>query len=288
MSLPGAIPTDPREAFPGSVVVVAPHMDDEILACGGTLAQLVDKERIHVAFATDGSRSPVPMFPWQGRPAPDLPTIRRDEAVAALDVLGIGRERVEFWDLPDGALARRTRQLRERLVTFIDHVRPDNLFTPFRYDRHPDHVALHHATLWAAHQATPPVAVVEYFVYYRWALIAGGDVRRFLKPGLLIEIDASAVCEWKHEALKRYRSQTTRFYPWQDRPILPPERVDEVCRAPEYFLRYDPGCPGSCVFARSRRWLRLVHAVEPGLKRRKEEIRALLRGRRLAEASSTF
>jgi LmbE family N-acetylglucosaminyl deacetylase len=278
VSLPGAVPINPGEAFPGTVVVAAPHMDDEILACGGTLARLPDKERIHVAFATDGSRSPVPTFPWQGRPAPDLPAIRRDEAVAALGVLGIGRERVDFWDLPDGALVRQARELRERLATLIDQVRPDSVFTPFRYDRHPDHVALHHATLWAAHRASPPVAVVEYFVYYRWALIAGGDVRRYLKPGLLIEIDSSAVSERKHDALTHYRSQTTRFYPWQDRPILPPERVVEVCRAPEYFLRYDAGCPGSRVFERSRHWLRLVHAIEPGLKRRKEEVRALLRG----------
>jgi LmbE family N-acetylglucosaminyl deacetylase len=286
VSLPVAVPTDPAEAFPGTLVVVAPHMDDEILACGGTLARLPDKERIHVAFATDGSRSPVPTFPWQGRPASDLPAIRRNEAVAALGVLGIGRERVDFWDLPDGALARRVRELRERLATFIDLVRPDSILTPFRYDRHPDHVALHRATLWAARRASFPVAVVEYFVYYRWALIAGGDVRRFLKPGLLIEIDGSDASERKHDALIHYRSQTTRFYPWQDRPILPPERVVEVCRAPEYFLRYDADCPGSCVFARSRRWLRLVHAVEPRLKRRKEEVRALLRGRRPAGIES--
>jgi LmbE family N-acetylglucosaminyl deacetylase len=287
VNLPGAVPVDPAEAFPGTVVVLAPHMDDEILACGGTLAQLPDKERIHVAFATDGSRSPVPTFQWQGRPATELPAIRRDEAAAALGVLGIGSERVDFWDLPDGALARHTREMRQQLAILIDRVRPDSIFTPFRFDRHPDHLALHRATLWAASRGVARVAIVEYFVYYRWALISGGDVRRFMKPGLLMEVDVSSEADRKLEALHRYRSQTTLFYPWQDRPILPAERVAEVCRTPEYFLRYDAESPGASVFARSRRWIRLVHAVEPMLKRRKEEVLALLRARRPVGPDST-
>ena len=51
------------DRFAGTVLVVAPHMDDEALACGGLLAQLPDPTRIHVVYATDGTQSPAPVVP---------------------------------------------------------------------------------------------------------------------------------------------------------------------------------------------------------------------------------
>jgi hypothetical protein len=35
---------DPAELFQGTVAIIAPHMNDEILACGGTIARLPHKE----------------------------------------------------------------------------------------------------------------------------------------------------------------------------------------------------------------------------------------------------
>jgi len=74
------------QAFRGGLVIIAPHMDDEILACGGTIAQLPDKHFIHCIYATDGSQSPMPVYPWQGKVTVHLPSIRKQEAQNAMRI----------------------------------------------------------------------------------------------------------------------------------------------------------------------------------------------------------
>ena len=41
-----------------NVLVIAPHMDDEILGCGGLMLLHEDKRRIQCIYASDGSKSP--------------------------------------------------------------------------------------------------------------------------------------------------------------------------------------------------------------------------------------
>ena len=78
-------------------------------------------------------------------------------------------------------------------------------------------------------------------------------------------------------ALACFRSQATLFFPWQERPILPEQRLDEVSKSPEYFLKYNPRFQGTKIFTHSRVWIRLVHQLEPSLKRSKDQLVSLLR-----------
>lgn len=275
---------DPGEIFRGNLVFTAPHMDDEILACGGTIARLPDKDRMHVIYATDGSKSPVPMFRWMGAPSADLPDIRKAEARAALDVLGIPQRNIHFLGYPDGALRTYIPALCRSLADVFERLQPAHLFIPFRYDRHPDHLALHEAALTILPSLNRLPQVVEYFVYYRWRLLPGGDVRRFIRSEHLLHVDIRQQSDQKRRALECYTSQTTRYFPWQDRPILPPERLAEVSRTPEIFLLQDPDVPGTTIFSRLRRWIPLVHWLEPSLKKRKEQIRRLMRRRAKSHA----
>jgi LmbE family N-acetylglucosaminyl deacetylase len=271
------VSTEPAAFFQGKLLFAAPHMDDEVLACGGTIALLPHKERIHVVYATDGSRSPVPAFNWQGRRSPDLPRIRQGEARSALEVLEVPEDNVHFLNLPDGGLQGCATRVREELLSLLERVRPSCLFIPFRYDRHPDHVALRVAALQASELLRPPVQLVEYFVYYRWQLVPGRDIRAMIRPEHLLRVDIHEQSGRKRRALECYVSQTTRFFRWQQRPILPPERVAEVSRSDELFLKYNPEFPDATIFFRLQRWIPFVHRWEPFLKRRKDEIRLLVR-----------
>lgn len=250
-------------------------MDDGVLACGGTIARLADKERVFFVYATDGSRSPVPMFPWQGSVSPDLAAIRKQEARAALGVLGIPEDNSHFLDLPDRRLGAHSGELSHSLAELMRQIAPSHVFIPFRYDRHPDHLALHRVMTQALKGGTNGVSLTEYFVYYRWQLIPGKDIRKHIRPDHLLAVDIQTYSVEKKKALMCFKSQTTRFFDWQDRPILPNRRLDETSHSPELFLRYDPDYPGARIFAGSRLRIRLVHHIEPSLKRSKDQALAL-------------
>lgn len=272
---------DPATDLPGTVLILAPHMDDEVLACGGTVARMRQPDRVHVAYASDGSASPAPPAPWIGRRPRELTAARMAEAREAMAELGVPAENLHFFGLPDGRLWRRRAELTRRIEDLVGSLRPAWLFLPFRYDRHPDHLAV---TRGAASALGPPgregPAWLEYFVYWRWRLLPGGDVREYVWPEKLVCVEVAPAEATKRRALGRFRSQTTRYYPWQTRPNLQPELVDEVCRAPEVFHRLAPGDRsegGRSLFRRRATWIRLVHRLELPLKREKDRALALWR-----------
>ena len=268
----------PERLFRGTILVATPNMDDEVLACGGTISRLPQKEQIHLIYATDGARSPVPLYPWMGKPATNLAKLRMREAKDAMSVLGVPEKNLRFLGLEDGRLQRHSRKLTSMMAESIDETKPEQIFIPFRYDRHPDHLALTLATIEALKILDYDANVFEYFVYHRFRLLTGGDIRRHIRPEMLVCVDIRPFSSRKHEALLRYRSQTTCLYEWQRRPILPGDRVDEVSQSPEYFLYHDPLYPGPAVFKSDAHWIRAVHFVEPRLKQTKEYMLALFQG----------
>lgn len=261
------MPVDPAERFDGTILIVAPHMDDEVLACGGLMARLPDKERIHVVYATDGMKSPSPVLPWRDSISPDLGRLRMRESGAALAGLAIPKKNLTFLALPEARLRKNLLELRRLLVRHIRDLRPDHVLVPFRFDRHPDHLAVNRVVTEARDSGGHRAVLTEYFVYYRWRLLPGRDIRAYVRPALLFEIDITEVAERKRAALECFATQTTRFYPWQTRPILTPWLLDEECKGPEIFLRADPELRGAKVFTGAVPWIRTIHRLEPALKK---------------------
>ncbi len=258
------------ELLPDRVLLAVPHMDDCVLACGGTIAQLSDPARVHVVYASDGRASPEPVIPGRDRVTHDLFEVRRAEAIAAMERLGIPESQLHFLGLPDRRLRAHLPSLRAALADLRSRIGAERIAAPFRYDQNPDHLAVH-----AAARDSGARSLIEYFVYYRLRLLPGGDLRSYLCPELRREVDISAASRVKRAALACFESQTTRFYPWQTRPNLTPELLDEVSTAPEVFVCDAP--PDGRVFARGAARIRVLHRLEPALKRPKDRAVALLR-----------
>ena len=261
----------------GRILIVAPHMDDEALACGGLIAKLQDKDRVHIIYATDGMKSPAPIIPGRDKISPDLGKTRMQESIEAMKLLGIPEHNLHFLCLPEAELKKRRSLLRDLLWEQIRAITPRQIFVPFRYDRHPDHLAVNHAIVSDSRQGDTLPQVFEYFVYYRWRLMPKRDIRRYIQPQLLFKLEIGDVAQQKRRALDCFKSQTTIHYGWQTRPILTSRLLDEECQNPEFFLISNDSSAGAAVFSNSVPWIRLVHRLEPFLQRSKYRIGAYLK-----------
>jgi LmbE family N-acetylglucosaminyl deacetylase len=270
------VSVNPDDAFTGKLVIVAPHMDDEALACGGLIARFSRKECIHIIYATDGMKSPAPVMPGDVISS-DLGEVRVQESTAAMSFLGIPEDNLHYLQLPENQWKKNMKAAETLLVELIQRIHPDYIFIPFRYDRHPDHVAINHVITESQKQGKYQAQLLEYFVYHRWRLLAKKDIRAYIKPEHLMIIDNTGVSEQKWMALNCYKSQTSRYFAWQTRPILTPQLLEEESQNPEYFLVYDPSLPGAAVFSSTTFWIRVVHRIEPLLKDWKYQIMVLLK-----------
>ena len=261
----------------GKIVIVAPHMDDEALACGGLIARLPDKDRVHIIYATDGMKSPAPILPGRDKISPDLGKNRMQESIKAMKLLGVPEHNLHFLCLPGARLKKHLSSLRNLLRDKIRKIAPQQIFVPFRYDRHPDHLAVNHAIVSELRQGDTQPQLIEYFVYYRWRLMPKRDIRRYIQPQLLFKLEIGVVAQQKRQALDCFTSQTTIYYPWQTRPILTSILLNEECQNPEFFLIADDSLAGAAVFSNSVLWIHLVHQLEPFLQRWKYRIGAYLK-----------
>jgi LmbE family N-acetylglucosaminyl deacetylase len=241
------------------------------------IAKIYDKERVNIIYATDGMKSPEPLFPWRDKVSPDLGQMRMQEARLAMGYLGVPQENIHFWVLPEGRLNQYIWTMHDLLIEFIDRLEPAHILVPFRYDRHVDHIALNRVITRLYGQQMNEFELIEYFVYYQWRLLPMRDVRKYIYPQYLFRIDIADVSVKKRIALDFFRSQTTRFFAWQTRPNLTPQLLDSVSQAPEFFLRFDSSIPGPKIFRSNATWIRVAHRLEPALKRKKDQAVAVWR-----------
>jgi LmbE family N-acetylglucosaminyl deacetylase len=136
---------------PGRVLVFAPHPDDDILGCGGTLLKLAKTASVCVVLVTDGSG------------AGELPSgtdkVRQAEFESALALLGVTQ--VKFLNQPDGFFQPNER-LREAIIEIFENFEPDWIFFPARFDYHRDHVLISEFVFNTASVMSSRSTLIEY------------------------------------------------------------------------------------------------------------------------------
>ncbi len=115
-----------------TVLVLAPHPDDEVFGCGGTLAlHRRHGDEVTVIYLTDGSRGTA-----SGRPDKALIAIREQEAQSGLKVLGDMKS--HFWRFADGKFEVNKTTI-GLLREVIESIKPDVIYVPWFGDDHEDH-----------------------------------------------------------------------------------------------------------------------------------------------------
>jgi N-acetylglucosamine malate deacetylase 1 len=187
----------------GRIVVLAPHMDDEIIGCGGTLYKHILKgATVTVIYMTDGRYvGELPQHPAGGqsrRQETSLFAVRRQEAVAirrqeallAMKTLGI--QTGIFLDGEDGQLSS-AHGLANRVREILNSIQPHLLYLPFFLEEHPDHRAATQILIDATEGSSLRFDCCGYEVWTP------------LFPNCLVEINEAVVM--KKQALEHYQTQ---------------------------------------------------------------------------------
>jgi LmbE family N-acetylglucosaminyl deacetylase len=187
----------PPEWRPGKerVLVLAPHMDDEVIGCGGAVALHVRAgASVSVAYLTDGrlgsAKARSGSLAEREAAQREVVGTRKQEARAALAVLGV--KDAYFIDAEDGAVAKDPHAA-SRLAEILTKVQPEIVYLPFFLEQHPDHRAVSDVLI-AAAQTTR-----QDFMCY------GYEVWTPLYPNRFVWIDS--IAEVKKQALAQYHSQ---------------------------------------------------------------------------------
>lgn len=170
----------------GVALVLAPHPDDEVAACGGMLLLHADAGLpVEVAFLTDGSKGGF-------KEAYDEAYVREreDEARAACAFQGTRPPR--FLRLPDGGLEAEG-VLVDRVAALLDEVRPSVVYCPSIFEVHNDHRAAALALLEALDRVDLDPRIMM------------GEIGVPVLANVLVDI--SGVIARKVDALKHYHSQ---------------------------------------------------------------------------------
>ena len=111
-------------------LIIAPHPDDEVLGCGGTIKRLANGGAdVHVAIVTKAGEEAF---------GPDVARIGREEAALAHACLGVRAP--HYLDFPAAALDTVPHAtMNAEFGRLIQSLRPDTLFVPFLGDVHRDH-----------------------------------------------------------------------------------------------------------------------------------------------------
>lgn len=168
------------------VLVIAPHPDDEVAACGGMVLSHTDAgDPVSVLFLTDGARGS-----WKEGDDPDYVSLREREARAACAFQGT-REPT-FLSFPDGAL-RADDALVRAIAAEIERTSPEVIYCPSFLEIHNDHHQAARALLLAvASVAADP-------------LLMFGEIGAPVAANVLV--DVTPVLERKVEAFGYYASQ---------------------------------------------------------------------------------
>ena len=189
------IPFETTNLTGDRVLVLAPHPDDESLACGGSLIlHAENRDPVKIVFLTDGSQADVA----RERSPTEYIALRRKEATEACEILGISD--FDFWDIPDRTLISSPDAL-DRLCDLLRTYSPGLIYAPSPLEYHPDHRAAAHL-VWKAAERTQLDATIAFY-----------EFNQPIRVNTLVDI--SAVVERKSRACAAYASQL-RHRPYAD------------------------------------------------------------------------
>lgn len=177
------MPVELKKLEKARVMVLAPHMDDEVIGAGGTLA-LHNRlgSSIGIVFTTD-SAGPSKTNPMTAIRSAEAREVAKNGGFEILDILLH----------PDGNLSLHEKRLASELAHRMKQWKPEQIFVPFPGDHHRDHQATSAALALAIEKSGWRGTV---WCYEIWST---------LWPN--VEIDIGEAVQAKRDSIALYKSQ---------------------------------------------------------------------------------
>ena len=137
------------------VLVFSPHPDDETIACGGYIAQSVQRgAEVKIVLVTDGNKH-------------SLQNLRYSEFKTATGILGVPIDNLIFLNYPDGKVAQQNQiELEKIFQNQIDSCHPDIILYPHLSDTHKDHSTIGKIVEKILEQSPDKKIVYKYLVHH--------------------------------------------------------------------------------------------------------------------------
>ncbi|MFH1968247.1 MAG: PIG-L deacetylase family protein [bacterium] len=186
------------------ILIIAPHPDDEVLGCGGTIKNYSKKGNevylciVTCAYAPDWSE--------------EFIKNRKKEIKASNKILGI--KKTVFLDLPTVKLdTLPQKQLNDLISKTIEDVKPEIIYIPHKGDLNKDHQIVFEAAL-VALRAKPGVFIKKIFSYEvlsetEWGEQKIKNPKDFFSPNVYVDIKDTL--KHKIRAMERYQSELKKF-----------------------------------------------------------------------------
>jgi len=183
------------------VLVIAPHPDDEVLGCGGTIAKHISRgDEVYLCIVTKAYPPEWPEGEIKKRKA---------EVLRVNKILGI--RKTNFLDFPTAKLDTiPQKELIDSITRVVDEMKPEVIYIPHKGDVNQDHRLIFEATMVAAR--SKPGSIVKKVLAYEtlseteWA---APFIENAFCPNLYVDI--SGTLEIKLKAMSEYKLELKDF-----------------------------------------------------------------------------
>jgi LmbE family N-acetylglucosaminyl deacetylase len=223
-----------------NILVFAPHPDDETLGCGGTIAKkLSEGYEVVVVILTDGRHAFSKVLGITSNPTPEeLKQIRKEEAMKALNVLGVPKLNMLFLDFEDGSLENRKEEAKGKILEIIKKYQPTEVYYSHSKDHNPDHKVTNSILKECIKIVEPAPKSLQYSIMQKYAKIGPLlDKLISLFKKHIIEVDVSEFVHLKKKAIEQYKSQISIISKDQTKVILSEKRIKKYLGIKEFFYQ---------------------------------------------------
>ena len=111
-----------------NVLILSPHYDDGILACGGTIAKLTDSNDVSIDYLVFAPRSPEYEH-----------EILHSELLKAASFVGVDEVDIRYFNFKTREFPRNRQSILDKIFKLNKEKNFTMIFTPTRFDVHQDH-----------------------------------------------------------------------------------------------------------------------------------------------------